>query len=249
MASEFALIHFSALVEDPRNIRKSYTSIDELAHTINEYGLLQNLITTRLGEDRFIVKDGNRRKRAIGHLISLKLWDENKPVPCYILDNDGSFEQIIAEVQKQEAPIWHIGFRFNEFQDMGMNQEQISARIGKSRGYVGRAQQISANLAPETIKRLDTLPVNTFTISQVCQISKLINPASLEPDKQAQLAKIETLLELPRRVRKQLGKAKNKDLTARFYKLKTKLKIPLHAAPIVNAIIQYLDGETTHLKF
>jgi len=248
MASEFALIHFSSLEEDPKNIRRIYTGIDELAYTINEYGLLQNLLVVPINKERFVVKDGNRRRRAIAHLIERNLWDKDKPVPCYILDSNGNIEQLVAEVQKSPAPIWHLGYRFIEFTQMDMTQEQMSVRVGKTRGFISRAIQIATNLDPEVINRLDKLPPNTLTNEQVFGISRLIHPVTLKPDKEAQLQKIESFLQVSKRIRPK-GKAKNKDLTARFYKMKTKLKIPIHAIPYVNAIVGYLDGQTNVLKF
>jgi ParB/RepB/Spo0J family partition protein len=251
MTSELILIPFCQLLEDPKNIRRSYTGIDELAHTIYEHGLLQNLIVIQIRNNEYIVKDGNRRRRAFGRLIETGHWDENKGIPCLLLDSDGSFEQLVAEVQKQEAPIWHLGFRFLEFESAGLNQEKIANYIGRSRGFVSRAQQISSNLAPETIKRLDELPAKALTAEQVHRVSVLVNPVTKKPDTQAQLNKIQTFIDLPRSISK-AGKHKSKDrnnaVTKRLYKLKTSLRIPAHAAKTVNAVIDYLDGTTIRLK-
>jgi ParB/RepB/Spo0J family partition protein len=251
MASRLISIPFSQLEEDPKNIRRSYTAIDELAHTIYEHGLLQNLIVVQIAKDRYVVKDGNRRRRAFARLIEAGHWDNSQGINCLLLDGEGSFEQLVAEVQKQEAPIWHLGFRFIEFEESGLSQKQIANYIGRSPGFVSRAQQISSNLAPETIKRLDDLPAKALTAEQVHRVSVLVNPVTKKADVQAQLSKIQSFIDLPR-VRRQPGKHGNRDrnlkITKRFYHLKTALKIPAHAAKTVNAVIDYLDGTTTRLK-
>lgn len=251
MPSQFALLLYDQLEEDPKNIRTVYSGIDELARTIYEFGLLQNLVVIPLGNGKFVVRDGNRRKKAIGHLIKTDHWPKEKGIPCLILDSDGNFEQLVAEVQKQEAPIWHLGFRFNEFEDSGCNQEQISSYIGRSRGFVSRCQHIAANLCPEAIARLDALPPKALTAEQVHRVSVLVHPVTKKPDKEAQLGKIQSFLDLPRAIQK-AGKHKSKDrnniITKRLYKLKTAVRIPAHAAKVVNAVIDYLDGTTNRLK-
>lgn len=244
-----ATIPFNQLEGDPRNIRVQYTGIDELAYSILTYGLLQRLLVVRVG-NKFVVRDGNRRLRALERLIKSGHRTAVDGVDCLILDSDGSFEQVIAEVQKQEAPIWHLGYRFIEFIEAGASQEQIGTSIGRSRGYVSRAVNIAANLAPETIKRLDSIPIGTLSAEQVCRISTLINPVTKKPDTKAQLDKITQFLDLPRAQRRsgERKKDKNNQISFRFYKLKGKLRIPAEHAKVVQGIIDYLDGTTTRLK-
>lgn len=94
------------LIPCPWNARREFDddSIAELAASIAEQGVLENLIVRPAGDD-FEVVAGERRRRALLKLHDKKLWPADKPVPCRRLDlDDGEalLHSLVENIQRAD---------------------------------------------------------------------------------------------------------------------------------------------------
>jgi ParB family chromosome partitioning protein len=241
-------IPLSDLRLSPKNVRQTYWGIKELAESIREYGLLQNLVVREAG-DHFEVVAGNRRFKALELLASESKWTGN--VHCVVISGDGTFENLIENTTRHDVPIWQLGYRFQEILDAGYTQKQIAARVGKSQGYVSIAVQIASGLCPAVVRRIErvsNLPINQ---EQLLVLSKIIN-TDFRPDEEAQLEELKRLLGQKRRKgrgRPRSPVTEKERVWQRYRRLKQGIKMPGHAAPYFAAFMSYLDGSTSKLTF
>lgn len=242
-------IAFTDLSPNPDQPRKTFTRIEELAETIRTYGLLENLVV-REDPATFTIIAGERRYRAIGLLISQGEW--TGPVPCLVVDSDGTFEAIIENIAREPVPPWQLGHRFQELREAGLTMLEIGERVGKNKGYVSLYCQIAEGLAPKTVATLDKLGAKGVTRNQCLRLAKLVDPVTLEPQEEQQMKALERMLlqlKQPRRRSRASGLPLEKRIMIRFQRLKRGMIVPAHAMPYVDAVIRYLDGRDTRLKF
>ena len=127
-------IEIEKIRANPDNPRKKFdkTSIEELAATIKEFGLLQPILVMPDG-DNFVVISGERRLRACR---SLKL----KSVPCLVkeLDQKENLEvSLIENIQREQLdPIEEANVYKNLMEQHGMTQEALSGRVGRNRATI-----------------------------------------------------------------------------------------------------------------
>ena len=133
--------------------RRSFDAakLDELAESMRENGVLQPLLVAPRGDD-FELVAGERRWRA-ARLAGLQ------KVPVVVRDVDGREAlrlSILENVQREDLnPLEEAqGYR-RLIDDFGMTQEEIGARLGKSRSAVGNALRL-LHLSPELQQRIQT---------------------------------------------------------------------------------------------
>lgn len=233
---------------DPHNLRViTSRSVDEMAESIKQHGLLQNPVVEEPVNGRYICRSGNRRVLAVRKLLAEGLWKQD--LFCLIVD-DGSWSQIVENVVRQDVPIWRLGARFLELRAAGYTRLQIATRVGMTPGKTSMIMQIAEGLSPEIVGKLEKLPPNTLTITQLCNIARLFNPETLTPDFAAQDALLSKLLSHPRsRSRTNRPVTERQTVWRRYRKLREgSIKIPMHAEPYVDAVVRYLCGEDNRLK-
>lgn len=186
----YLLIPLSQLTPDPNNIRAQTTSIDELCQSIQEYGLLQNLVVEPLGDDKYMVKAGNRRYRALSKLESEGLWSE--PVPCLIEEN--SLAQIIENLHREDVPIWRMGRRYIEISEQGFTLGDVARQICKSQAHVSLAVKVAERMHPKIQAELERIGHNSITKSQAIEIAKIVDREG-NPDYALQAKVLERFLE------------------------------------------------------
>ena len=88
------------LIPCPWNARREFDdeSIAELAASIAEQGVLENLIVRPAGDD-FEVVAGERRRRALLKLHDKKLWPPDNLVPCRRFDLDDGEALLLSLVE------------------------------------------------------------------------------------------------------------------------------------------------------
>lgn len=114
-------------------------SLEELAESIKENGLLQPIIVREYGEGRYQIIAGERRFRA-------SKIAEISEIPAVIMNkNDRQSAEIalIENIQREDLnPIEEaMGFRSLQ-EDYGLTQEELSERIGKSRSAIANAMRL-----------------------------------------------------------------------------------------------------------
>jgi ParB-like chromosome segregation protein Spo0J len=116
-ARELLSVPLSALVASPYNVRR-YTNgqIEELAALIDSQGLLHNLVVTeqvttkgkRVGQVRFAVAAGERRRRAMLLLQSRGRLASDHEVPCELVPPERALEVSVAENSGREPLLGRV---------------------------------------------------------------------------------------------------------------------------------------------
>jgi ParB family chromosome partitioning protein len=249
--SEYRDIPSRDLIPDPKN-RHEDQGIEELACSIREYGLLENVVVREeLGFFRIVA--GERRWKAIRRLEERGEW--SGPVHCLVVGNptesETTFVQIVENVQRREPTPWHLGHRYNELCEAGFTQTEIATRIGKAKSTVSRLCQIAAGLAPSVVRKLDRLGPTALTQGELMSIASIGDEVTGEPDERGQLQKLEQIL-TPGARRRQARAPSRLPIKRRvyeaYYRLKRgQVKIPRKMRPMVDRIVAYLEGSVSKL--
>ncbi len=131
--------------------RKNFdeTSLDELARSVREHGIVQPLVVTRAG-DHFELVAGERRYRA-----ARKAGLATVPVVVKEMMREGEALQIalIENIQREDLnPIEEANAYHQLHEDFGLTQEEISRRVGKERSTVANFLRLLK--LPESVKKL-----------------------------------------------------------------------------------------------
>ncbi len=149
---------------DPKQPRKNFTNINELAASIKEKGLLEP-ITLRPAGERYIIVIGERRFKA-AQLAGLTEIEAN----IKDISEDEAFEiAIIENVQRQDLTAIEEARAFQQLQAQGMTQAAIAQTIGKGQSYI--AHKLRLLKLPEFLTYY--VDKNLITENHIRQIMKL----------------------------------------------------------------------------
>ena len=149
--SGLAEIPLSQISPNPYQPRKSFNeaSIDELARSVREHGIVQPLVVTRAG-DRYKLIAGERRFRA-----AQKAGLSSVPAVIKEIAQEGDALQIalIENIQREDLnPIEEAMAYHQLHEEFGLTQEEISKRVGKERSTVANFLRLVK--LPEPVKKL-----------------------------------------------------------------------------------------------
>lgn len=142
------------LMNHPRNVRKTYTEIDDLAESIKSRGIMQNLTVVpapghRESLDLYYVVIGNRRLQA-AKKAGLK------SLPCSIAWDMSEREQfsimVTENMQRSDLTIEEQAESFQLMLDLGETVETIKEKTGLSESTVRHRLKL-AELGVENIKK------------------------------------------------------------------------------------------------
>lgn len=140
MAMELKYLDPHMLEPDPDGIREEAGDVAGLASTIAEQGLLQPLGVVAIGEGRYRVVYGNRRRAAAVELGLTR-------VPCVLLDSDDVslvVQQLIENVQRQdlndmEQARAFARLRVHLVEQRGkLPETELDEAVGQTVGLTGR---------------------------------------------------------------------------------------------------------------
>jgi ParB family transcriptional regulator, chromosome partitioning protein len=139
------------IAPNPYQPRKTFNeaSIDELARSVREHGIVQPLVVTRAG-DRYELIAGERRFRA-----AQKAGLSTVPVIVKELAQQGDALQIalIENIQREDLnPMEEAAAYHQLHQEFGLTQEEISRRVGKERSTIANFLRLLK--LPEAVKKL-----------------------------------------------------------------------------------------------
>jgi len=123
-------------------------SLDELAQSIRENGVIQPLIVSRLSPTSYILIAGERRLRA-----AKRAGLKNVPVVVQSIDNDDSLLELalIENIQRTDLnPLEEADGYKNLIDRFGYTQEEAARRVGKKRSTVTNALRLL--LLPDYLK-------------------------------------------------------------------------------------------------
>lgn len=137
-------IELSKLKIHPKNVRKTYTGIDELAESIKAQGILQNLSVVPDPEeaDTFLVVIGNRRLLA-ARKAGLKT------APCSITEMEEKQQasvMLLENMQRNDLTVYEEATGFQLCLDLGMTEAELSKETGLSKRTIKhRTKLLSLN--------------------------------------------------------------------------------------------------------
>jgi ParB family chromosome partitioning protein len=132
-----------ALEADPNGVRDEPGDVEGLAATIAEHGLLQPIGVTDIGQGRYRVVYGNRRREA-----AVRLGLER--VPCIILDAEDPrtlIQQLTENVQRQDLNDLEKARAFARL------REQFTNGQPQNEGELDEATGRAVGLSPRTVRR------------------------------------------------------------------------------------------------
>lgn len=130
--SEIELSQIEPYPEQPRTWFDEET-LEELASSIRELGIIQPLTLRKTGADRYQIISGERRYRA-AKLAGLD------SVPAYVRtasDSEITEMALIENIQREDLNAIEVALTFKKLIDQyELTQEQLSSRIGKKRATI-----------------------------------------------------------------------------------------------------------------
>jgi ParB/RepB/Spo0J family partition protein len=147
------------IVPDTLNPRKAFDdeSLDELATSIRDQGLMQNLVVRAGildadGQPSYRLISGERRWRAIARLIADGDWPADRPVPVQIRDIDDAEHATLAlieNLQRKDLKPLEEAEALKGLMDQGnLTTADIAAKIGFTQRWVQQRLQL-LKLSPE----------------------------------------------------------------------------------------------------
>lgn len=114
-------------------------ALEDLSHSIEEYGLLEPIVVTPNGNDRYVVVAGERRLRAHKHL-------RRKTIPA-IIRSASELERLalalIENIQRQDLnPMEKAEGMRALVNDFGLTQEEAAKKIGVARSTLANSLRL-----------------------------------------------------------------------------------------------------------
>ena len=146
-----AQIPIDHIQPNPYQPRRTFNeaSIDELARSVREHGIVQPIVVTRAG-DRYKLIAGERRFRA-AQKAGLAT------VPAVIKDNlksdDALQIALVENIQREDLNPMEEANAYHQLHDeFGLTQEEIAKRVGKERSTVANFLRLLK--LPDAVKKL-----------------------------------------------------------------------------------------------
>jgi len=151
-AAGLAHIPIEQIAPNPYQPRKTFNeaSIEELARSVREHGIVQPLVVTRVGDNRYRLIAGERRFRA-----AQKAGLHSVPAVIKEAMTEGDTLQIalIENIQREDLNPMEEAFAYHQLhEEFGLTQEEISKRVGKERSTVANFLRLLK--LPDSVKKL-----------------------------------------------------------------------------------------------
>ena len=145
-------IAIEQIAPNPYQPRKTFneSSIEELARSVRIHGIVQPLVVTRAGDNKYKLIAGERRYRA-----AQKAGLTTVPVVVKELAQAGDALQIalIENIQREDLNPIEEALAYRQLhEEFGLTQEEISKRVGKERSTVANFLRLLK--LPDQVKRL-----------------------------------------------------------------------------------------------
>ena len=151
-ASGFANVPIEQISPNPYQPRKAFNdaSIEDLARSVREHGIIQPLVVARTGDNRYRLIAGERRFRA-----AQKAGLSVVPVVVKetLTDSDTLQIALIENIQREDLNPIEEAYAYHQLhEEFGLTQEEISRRVGKERSTV--ANFVRLLRLPDPVKKL-----------------------------------------------------------------------------------------------
>jgi ParB family chromosome partitioning protein len=147
-----AQVPLDRIAPNPYQPRKAFdeTSIDEMARSVQEHGIVQPLVVSRTADNRYRLIAGERRFRA-----AQKAGLQSVPVLIKELmqESDALQLALIENIQREDLNPSEEATAYRQLHDeFGLTQEEISRKVGKERSTVANFLRLLK--LPEAVKRV-----------------------------------------------------------------------------------------------
>lgn len=166
--SEMVFIPVERLVPHPDNPRKDLGDLTELAASIKENGILQNLTVVPEFEDRFTVIIGHRR------LAAAKLAGLTE-LPCVIVEMTPKEQvqtMLLENMQRSDLTVYEQAQGFQMMLDLGSTVEEIAEKSGFSETTVRRRVKMM-ELDQPTLKEVSGRQLSLGDFDELAKIDNL----------------------------------------------------------------------------
>ena len=145
-------IAITAITPNPRQPRRSFDeeTLDELAESIRQVGLLQPVVVRAAGPGRYELVMGERRWRA----AQLAGLNEIGAIVKQTQDDDMLRDALIENLHRQQLdPLEEAAAYQQLLDDFGATHEELARKIGRSRPHISNTLRL-LNLPPAVQKRV-----------------------------------------------------------------------------------------------
>lgn len=150
------MIPLNRLRPSEQNVRKAFDkhTINGLAASIHEHGLLHSLVVASNGDDTYAVVDGRRRFEALSLLQRHGELPEDHAVPCTVVDATGAEAHSLAANVMREAMSPVDEFEaFAGLVKASKTVEDLARQFGRTARYVEQRLALAA-LSPKLLAEL-----------------------------------------------------------------------------------------------
>lgn len=163
-------IELDKLKIHPKNVRKTYRGIDELAESIKAKGILQNLTVVRDPDEdgTYFVVIGNRRLTAARKAGI-------KTAPCIIADMDEREQastMLLENMQRDDLTISEQAQGFQMVLDLGETEDGLMEKTGFSKTTIRRRLNI-AKLDQEALQEKEQEEGFQLSLSDLYELEKI----------------------------------------------------------------------------
>jgi ParB family chromosome partitioning protein len=114
-------------------------ALEELAASIREHGVVQPIVVSRAGEDRYRLVAGERRWRA----CRLLGWEAIPAIVRDLSERESMEMALVENLQREDLNPLEEAAAYRVLQDeFGLTQEEIARRVGKSRALVANTLRL-----------------------------------------------------------------------------------------------------------
>jgi ParB family chromosome partitioning protein len=147
-----AMVAIDQISPNPYQPRKTFNdaSIEELARSVKEHGIIQPLVVTKIGDNKYRLIAGERRFRA-----AQKAGLDSVPVVVKETLADGDILQValIENIQREDLNSIEEAYAYHQLhEEFQLTQEEISKRVGKERSTVANFLRLLK--LPDSVKKL-----------------------------------------------------------------------------------------------
>lgn len=164
------------IVVDGLNVRSEFDAADlsALADNIDQYGLLSPLVVTVSDSGKYRLVAGERRYRALRHLVETDRKATTLAVPVLVIDGDDDSRltatMLIENVQRTDLPPLDEARGYQRLAvDHKMKQADIAKAVGKSQAHISKRLAL-LNLTDTAVAGF---LAGKITIDQAYTISRL----------------------------------------------------------------------------
>lgn len=205
-------IEIGKLKIHPKNVRKTYRGIEELAESIKAKGILQNLTVVRDPDEEgtYFVVIGNRRLTAAREAGI-------ETLPCQITEmseKDQASTMLLENIQRDDLTIYEQAQGFQMVLDLGETEEGLAEKTGFSKSTIRRRLNI-AKLNQDELQKKEQNDGFQLSLTDLYELEKIKSVSK----RNEILKRAENSREITASVRREVAEEKKNAVTKKLIKM------------------------------